>query len=243
VPARALPQCEPTLTCEGYRFELRKAPDETTRNFGPFVNRFNECLSEGNKLQKQIDGLTASSQPSQVQAIKTALINLANHHSIVNCDLIKRISDISSTGPINEVKQALSAINFELAFACVCSALLPPCAPPEEENCIALATVTLNCRQGCNVVKICNVENRRQLVTLPALKYWFEGLLVALRLGDTLRNFCCRAREFQPGTVSRPDAVNSFLNQMMTQGETMNSQAVFKHLGTLMKEIAAFTRQ
>lgn len=247
VPTKTLPQCEPTLTCEGFRFELRKAPDEGKRDFGPFINKITECGNEAVKLAGAIQALTPSSTPSQIQAVKTALINFANQHSIVICGLIQAIQNIP-TSPIDVVKNRLTEVLIELIFQCVCSALLPPCAPPAEDNCVPLATITLNCRQGCNVVRICSVEHRQQLVTMPALKYWFEGLLKAF-FGRALKNLCCQERDFEIGagpgigTVGRPVALNNLVNQMMQQGGTMNSQAVFKHLGALFKEMTAFTRQ
>ncbi len=244
VPAKAMPQCEPTVLCEGYKFQLRKVPTAPTkRDLGEFINRLQACLKDFTPLQTSIDNLNNSTQPSQIQAIKATLIALANQHSIYDCGLLKRIADVSSTAPINEVKQSLSNINFELFKECFCSALLPPCGPPADENCVPLATITLNCRGGCNVVKICNLENRRILVTLPTLKYWLEGLFRLLRIGDVITNLCCEERELRIGAVSRPDLLQSIFNQAVRQGGTISSQAVFQQLGVMLKEITAFTRQ
>ena len=63
--------------------------------------RLQECLKDFTQPQTAIDNLSTSSQPAnQILAIKATLTNLANHHSISDCALFKRISDVSSTAPI-----------------------------------------------------------------------------------------------------------------------------------------------
>jgi hypothetical protein len=244
VPTKALAQCEPTVVCEGYRFQLRKVPPATTkRDLGEFINRMEACFKDFTQLQITIINLNNNTQPSQIQAIKATLIALANQHSIYDCGLLQRIADISSTAPIDEVKVSLTEVNFELFKECFCSSLLPPCGPPADENCVPLATVTLNCRGGCNVVKVCNLENRRILVTLPALKYWLEGLFRLLGISKSLAKLCCEETEFQIGAVSRPDLLTGIFNQAVQQGGTISPEQVFQHLGVMFKELTVFTRQ
>ena len=239
------PQCEPTVQCEGYKFQLRKAsPTATKGDLGELVNGLQECLKDFTQPQTAIDNLSTSSQPAnQILAIKATLTNLANHHSISDCALFKRISDVSSTAPIGEVQQTLSLINFELFKECFCSALLPSCGPPADENCVPLATVTLNCKGGCNVVRICNVENRRLVITIPTLEYWLESLFRLLGVGDAVSQLCCRESGPRFDAVSRPDLMSSIFNQAVRQGGTVSSQFVFQQLGALWKEMTAFTRQ
>lgn len=239
------PQCEPTVQCEGYKFQLRKvSPTATKGDLGELVNGIQECLKDFTQPQTAIDNLSTSSQPvNQILAIKATLTNLANHHSISDCALFKRISDVSSTAPIGEVQQTLSLINFELFKECFCSAFLPSCGPPADENCVPLATVTLNCKGGCNVVSICNVENRRLVITVPTLEYWLESLFRLLGVGDALSQLCCRESGPRFDAVSRPDLMSSIFNQAVRQGGTISSQFVFQQLGALWKEMTAFTRQ
>src|SRR5262249_4548290 len=137
----------------------------------------------------------------------------------------------------------LSGINFELFKECFCSALLPPCASSADENCVPIATITLNCKAGCNVVKICNLENRRLLITLPTLKYWLEGLFRLLRIGDAVTRLCCREPVLEIGTVSRPDLMSNIFNEAVREGGTVSPQFVFQQLGAFFKEMAAFTNQ
>jgi hypothetical protein len=92
-------------------------------------------------------------------------------------------------------------------------------------------------------VKICNLENRRILVTLPTLKYWLEGLFRLLGIDNALAKLCCEEPEIQIDAVSRPDLLNSIFNQAVQEGGTINAKAVFQHLGVMLKDLTAFMRQ
>jgi len=240
-PAKTAPQCEPTVLCEGYKFQLRRSPAPSTkRDLGEFINRLQQCLKDFTQLQTSINNLNSSTPPSQIQTIKTTLIALANQHSIYDCSVLKRISDISSTAPITEVQQSLSSANFELFKDCFCSALLPPCSPQADDNCVPLATLTLNCKNGCNIVRVCNLENRRILVTLPTLQYWLEGLFRLLHVGEAVTELCCGERQIPLGVVAG-DLMSSLFNDAVQHGGTISAQSVFQYLGVFFKQMTAFT--
>jgi len=242
VPTKSLPQCEPTVLCEGFQFQLRKAPDESKPDFGEFVRRIQECVKLSTELQALVIGLTL---PSQIEPVKAKFTTLANQHAIGDCGLLQRIAGISSTLPINEVKQQLILIAVEIFAACLCATLLPPCAPSAEENCVPLATLTLNCRDGCNVVRVCNVENRSMLVTMPTLKYYLEGFFKALRLGEVFRRLCCEdlTPRFTPGepqlAAGQRTAVDNLINHLVQPGEVVNRKSIFQHLARIVQEVAA----
>jgi len=226
------------VLCEGYKFQLRKAPDEATPGFGEFIDRIQECSKLTQEFQSLITGLNNA---SQIEPVKARFITIANQHSIYDCGLLKKIADVSSTD-VNSAKQSLLSIAIEIFLHCVCSAFLPPCAPPAEDNCVPIATLTLNCRAGCNVVKICDLENRRILVTMPALKYWLEGVFKALKLGDIFRRLCCE--DFlRVGAVARPDALQSLINHLTQPGAKVNRQTLLQDLGLMLKDIAAAAKQ
>ena len=239
-------QCEPTVLCEGFKFQLKKVPAILTkRDRGEFLNRLAQCLKDFSQLKGSIDNLGDNPQPSQVELIKGTLIALANQHSIFDCRVLKGLANLS-TVPLNEVKEALTVITFELFRECFCSAILPPCDPPAEDNCVPLATLTINCMDGCNVVKICNLENRRLLITMPALNYWLEGLIRALRTGDILTRLCCGEFEFQtPGlatTSSRPDPLQGLFAKAVKGGGTIEPRAAFQFLQALWQEMTEVLR-
>jgi len=248
------PQCEPTITCEGYTFQLRKVPPPATRrDLGDLVNRLRDCLNELARLQIQINKLNQSSQPAtQILAIKNALINLMNQHSIYKCDLFQRIAQVEPVPPVvigapsaaSTVHAALSAITRELFIECVCSALLPPCPAPAEDNCVPIATLTLNCAGGCHVVRICNWENRRLSVNFPTLEYWFTAFLRLLGVSDAFNRICCGPeRGPQVDDVAPVNVLDSIFNQAVGSGGNVDSQVVSQQLGALLMEMLAFTRR
>ena len=239
VPARTLPQCEPTVLCEGFQFQLRKAPDESKTDFGEFVRRIQECSRLSRQIQDLINGLNSQ---TQIELVKAKVAALAQQHSIGDCTLLQRIAEIPSTLPFDEVRRQLRNIAVEIFAECLCSALLPPCAPPAEENCVPLATLTLNCRDGCNIVRVCNMENRSMVVTMPALKYWLEGLFKAVPLGDFLRRLCCEeGSQFIPGRGFT--AMGNLINHLTQPNEIVNRKTIFQHLGRVLQEIEASARQ
>jgi hypothetical protein len=92
-----------------------------------------------------------------------------------------------------QVLEVLAAI-FQ---KCLCGALLPPCPGPELNDCVPIATVTVT-RGRCAVRHICNIGNRRFLVTWPAVQYWLSWLPLFsswIPGGSTLRKLidaiCC----------------------------------------------------
>lgn len=245
------PQCEPTVTCEGYNFKLRKLPVKPLEQSpGELIERLRECLNEIAKLQAILNRVDDSSQPgTEILAIRNALLDLMNQHSIYNCDLFQRISQVEINVPSTGIstgtnaQSSLSTLIQELFRECVCSALLPPCPPPAEDNCVPIATLTLNCKAGCRVVRICNWENRRLLIGFPTLEYWFESLIRQLGISDIFARLCCAQRTPQFEGISRLDVVDNIFNEAVLGGGNISSQAVFRHLGNMLKEMASFTNQ
>jgi hypothetical protein len=115
---------------------------------------------------------------------------------------------------------------------CLCAALLPPCPLPADADCVPIATVTVS-RGKCRVKKICNIANRKFLLTFPILQYWLSwlpifnsganagpanpgGVVVGgakpPSLRDLVEALCCkpiRQRPREPGVVDQP-AVGGF---------------------------------
>ena len=249
------PQCEPTVTCEGYGFRLRKAPLEQPGDLGEWFNRLRKCLSDLAKLQKSVIGLNDANQPAtQFLAIKSALLELMEHHAIYNCDLYQRIVQVELPTPGPEggvvvpgstVQQNLTLLIRELFRECFCSTLLPPCPAPVGDNCVPIATLTLNCKDGCRLMRICNLEHRRTIVTFPILGYFLEPFLKQLSLPDLLTRLCCAPIrrppiEVQP-TILAPAPRGDFLDRLFDDAVQRNGSVspklVYEHLGELLKEI------
>src|SRR5262245_11158982 len=64
-PPKTPPQCEPTITCEGYTFQIRKAPKITSNSDpGAMINNIAACLKSLAGLQQTLNGLSnAANQP------------------------------------------------------------------------------------------------------------------------------------------------------------------------------------
>jgi hypothetical protein len=98
----------------------------------------------------------------------------------------------------------------EAAQECICSALLPPCPEPIEDNCVPLATVTVNCKSGCHIVRVCNWENRQTVPTVPSLGYWLGGFLRTAGVAEFLVNMCCEPVDrSEPPRFSGPALIGS----------------------------------
>jgi hypothetical protein len=191
-------QCEPTVTCEGYTFQLRKLGIQETGNLGRMVTAVQECLADLSKIQSFLNGLSSSQHALQdVLAIRDELIRLIDEHALYDCKLYDRINNSplpNATTPVSVVQQYFRAIVLEMFQACLCSALLPACPPPAEDNCVPIATLTINCKGGgCHIVKVCNWEHRRLVIGFPTLEYWFGALLTQSGLPQALERLCCEA--------------------------------------------------
>jgi hypothetical protein len=200
-------QCEPTVTCEGYTFQIRKAPLPPLRTErtdpGKLFHRIADCLKELVELQGTVSALAFELTPrlSAIHVIRQALIAVLEQHGMHNCDLYKRVLQPlpflpgPEAGTVinrnNEVQTYFAPLLNDAAQECICSALLPPCPEPIEDNCVPLATVTVNCKSGCHIVRVCNWENRQIVPTVPSLGYWFGGFLRTVGMAESLMDLCC----------------------------------------------------
>ena len=97
---------------------------------------------------------------------------------------------------------ALDESWMQIVTECFCSALLPACPPSSTSNCVPLAVVTVNTgssystanRVGgaspCQVIDICNWQERKLLITWPTILYWLSWIPWQ-RLRDAIATICC----------------------------------------------------
>ena len=221
---RVPPQCEPTQTCEGYYFKVFLAPTTNrdpnstvggvavnTSNLGAMFQRFINCLLELYASVPSAPAATATLDQIRQWCcdVRDALLDVAAGHGTTNCRLIDALTDLcptpaAGTTPqqyLNSVTARLAAIVRQLLIDCFCSALLPPCPGPVEDPCVPLATITVR-RTPCKVVRICNLENRKFLTTLPNLQYWLSWVPYVRQLREALNRVCCRPADFSVGTIT-----------------------------------------
>ena len=254
-PTRSTPQqCEPTLTCEGYTFQLRKAPKTDRRDLGELINRLRACLRELVLLEQELIELV---NRGQLHAFQEAVMAYMEHHSIHNCELVQALLRLrmqleptgTATPSAGAATQALiRQFMLEMLRDCVCSAILPPCPSPAEDNCVPLATLTINCREGCQIKHICNWKHRRLVVTFPNLEYWLQFLFRQSGLSEVIAALCCGPllrRGFDQGdstfaattaatTAASPNIWAAMFDEAAKGEGIVTSKSIFENLRTMM---------
>lgn len=206
------PQCEPTLTCEGYTFAVYKLPRaERGRHVDPgvLVKRFICCLvplfehltklPSGHVTTKQMyDWLT-----NFIDVVRDFLVE----EGLYDCVAVRKLNAVVvpvPSGPLPQYMHVWSAAFVQVLEVlaavfqkCLCGALLPPCPGSELNDCVPIATVTVT-RDPCAVRHICNIGNRKFLMTWPSVQYWLSWLPLFsswIPAGTTLRklfdSLCC----------------------------------------------------
>jgi hypothetical protein len=221
-------------------------------DLGEWFNRLRDCLDDLLKLKAAVDALPTSSNPqAQLQAIKAALIDWIEHHSIYNCTLYQQVIQVEIVqnpdggGGVPAAQLILDRIILELFRECVCSTLLPPCPLPADDNCVPIATLTLNCKGGCNVVRICNLEHRRIVITFPILQYFLGGIFKAANFSQILTRLCCSESRFTRGDVilapavaaAEIDPIDQIFNDAVKAGGVINRRQVLQRLAALVQDI------
>jgi hypothetical protein len=248
--AKTPAQCEPTLTCEGYTFQIQKArplpPRADARPPGALVSNISECLKELASIQEAVNDLI-NTGANGVNNIKAALLEYLEHQPVHNCALEQEIRPFTLTveGGIGGAQVFFRALLRELLRECICSALLPPCPEPVEDDCVPIATITVNCKDGCRVVRVCNWEQRRIVVTFPTIEYWFEVLLRQSGLTELLTRFCCAPLQREGAAfVGETDLVESLLTDAAQNQEQVVTKSIYQKLGEMLKGLLAkFTGQ
>jgi hypothetical protein len=209
-PGPVPPQCEPTLTCEGYTFAVYKEqPEKDGRRVdaGALIRRFICCfqplLEQLTKLPAQ--NATPDARQDWLISLVTTLREFLIVEGLYDCDIAARLSAVAlpSRGePANtyltkwsSATLAVIAIIAAIFQKCLCAALLPPCPPPEMNDCVPIATLTV-ARGRCRVRHICNIGSRRFVLTFPSIQYWLSWLppLAAPKgqtLADHIEGICC----------------------------------------------------
>jgi hypothetical protein len=187
--ANALPdQCEPTLTCEGYRFVVYKAPKPSynQRQFGAAAKRFLCCiLPLFQELGAPPTGNNANQQKAidWVYTLRDAVRDFIINEGFYDCQIAARFAAVSVPAvgnssaklytDLTESAYGYVSIGLLALQKCLCAALLPPCPDPSQTDCVPLATVSV-ARGHCRVLKVCNLAARKFLVTLPNITYWLS---------------------------------------------------------------------
>lgn len=203
------PQCEPTLTCEGYTFKLvksqpttvigRRTPLTELLSTSALARSVIQCLLN---MLGQIGQFPQNPTPQQLTdlccTLKSQIMNLLQTANVHDCTLGQQVGDVVCPDPndplfIDKIGQAFTALAQILVAIfkeCVCSALLPPCATDSPGDCVPLATLTIRTADQ-KVVSICNWSSRKFAVTVPMLGYWLDWIPIFDSLRKAMVDLCC----------------------------------------------------
>lgn len=191
------PQCEPTAICESYRFEVCKLQNSVSTGAippGPLIERLQCCI-------KLFTGVIPPFPPNPSQqdlqnfccTLKENLAELLAAHPGHACQLSAQLALLCQNAVYNSIAEILIAalpILVQVLEDCLCSALLPPCPAPVDDDRIFLATITIR-RRDCAIIEICNWDQRKFAVGFPTLAYWLSPLHVGATLKQLIAKLCC----------------------------------------------------
>jgi hypothetical protein len=220
----APPACEPTVTCEAYRYEVFLAPTDTNPPLvgGDFLAQLKCCFQSIFP-----NGISVPTSPPTGQNnlqwsnfccnLRQALMQYLVSRGGTDCEAIAKLRTMTCPAPesTNFLQELLTALTeevivlFEIFVGCFCSAALPPCLPPGDPR-VPLAAVTVR-TSDCTILKICDwTLLRKHVVTTRTLGYWFGWLPFAPLIREFLQFACCnlfnlpeQLGSFAPRTTGR----------------------------------------
>jgi len=255
-------QCEPTMVCEGYRYEVFRAPaaDPEKAELGDMLGRMAKCLECLRPLYKLIFaglGNAPDMQPVELFnlccQIKMSLETLLMKNPTTNCQMLEDLAAIVCPPPADHARTPyfsmfsetfgrIAVVVTDYLFHCLCSGLLPPCPETADDPRVVLATVTV-CKGDCKIVKICNWTTLRKFVTtFPNLQYWLSWLPFERRLRDALEKSCCGKRKIfgfrdRPQSAARSKAVSGlFLDALKGEASSVTADGLVRGIAGVKNE-------
>ena len=203
------PQCEPTLTCEGYSFIAYIAPPRNpafdVKPKGEWRRRYDKCEAALTAILSAIEkGADNQQAYTWFHEFKSTLQDFFRDYPTHDCSYLENLNGIDLLPPPQNAQTdamwktnaflpsvgKITAVAAEYWVHCLCSTLLPPCPQPVECNCIPLATVKVR-RSDCRILEVCNWGPRRHVVTFPHLEYWLSPLGSQETLSAAIAKLCC----------------------------------------------------
>jgi hypothetical protein len=211
--------CEPRLICEGYRLDVIPAPpkikdptDPTSGRSlalgpGTLTHEINCCREAALKLMAQapqVGGITPSQAYEACCRYQDAVRNFLLTASLARCELTDALSLISCPPPstqapapvppagylaqVTQTVQSLTRLLAVYIYDCMCLSLLPPCPPEPAEDRLILACLTI---KDDKIVRICQHQERRHVLSFPTLAYWLSSLPLGATLSKAVNCLCC----------------------------------------------------
>lgn len=247
-------QCEPTVLCEGYAFEVCQLPPPSLRtgaqpDVGALTAALQCCIT---LYKKYIASPPADQTLSGIKnwccSVREGLAELFAGHPGHTCALAEQIGALCTdppqgTNPSTYLTQILTAVSTLLTsflLDCLCSSLLPPCPSPVDDDRIFLATVTVR-RKDCKILEICNWDQRRFVLTFPMLRYWLSPLPFAKNLKNNIAKLCCAApASFTKGSRAFAAGFNADYAAKMNSAQLpLTAEAYSANLGAIFAQAIA----
>jgi len=189
-------QCQPTIVCESYRFEVCKIQTQLKpkTQTGALTQRFLNCLTA---LQGLVSAPPASDNATDVQnwccAIRQNLLDFFADNPGYTCSIPQKLAALCQSGTdVQTIKLQVGFMLAQYIKDCFCAAFLPPCPCPVQDASVPLATITVSKTNGvCSIVSICNLDVRKFATTFPNLAYWLSVLPTIRDLRSALAKVCC----------------------------------------------------
>jgi hypothetical protein len=224
-PRTAPPECEPTVICEGFSFDVFRAPKVTETKDrrklltlgGPLFERVMCCI------QPLIDEIPTPPEDQgserRVQwnlwccQAKAAILGYLASHPGTYCSLSATLQQLACPDPkldgpvfqeaMQAALQVFAQVLIEIMLDCVCTALLPPAPDGSTDDRLPLAVVKVR-KRDCVVMEICNwTPLRRFVMTFPSISYWLSWLPLGAMLRELIHRICCRP--FVARTIPSPN--------------------------------------
>jgi hypothetical protein len=212
----APPACEPTVTCEGYRYEVFRAPTAVKGVIGAttvsglagfssviggeLFQRLTCCANDLVKAILPLPGANATPQDWYQWCCRTkqAMIEHFGRYPVGDCAVVYKLQSLACPDPNAQdfqafKSQSLSAlwrIFLEGLVGCLCSVLLPPCRDAGDPR-VPLALVSIR-KSDCTILSVCNwTLQRKHVLTFPTLSYWLGWLPFSGIIREWLHAICC----------------------------------------------------
>jgi len=212
-PRTAPVQCEPTIMCEGFAFEVYRMRQEEADPCRRDDSRYPLALNPDSELFQRlqccwkilIGSFPKLPNPDDSTALhrwmcsfKDFLQRYLTTKAGYNCELLARLNAIvcpsdnpKAIGQIQETIGLLLLVWLDALLACFCSALLPPCPTPHLDARVPIATFKVSA-DPCRALSVCNwTHHRKMATTFPTLLYWAEILPFGVQLRCLLEHICC----------------------------------------------------
>ncbi|MEO0423484.1 MAG: hypothetical protein AAF184_14200 [Pseudomonadota bacterium] len=220
-PRGAPNECEATVICEGYQFEVFRKPEDADDDSrgdddnpfalefdGAIIERFNCCV-QGlvNAIPLPPGEFTLDVIPQNADAwhqwccrTRAALIDWMSRQPTTNCERLRELQRIVCPAPsptsdfalaILDVAEQYVYILVDELLNCLCLALLPPAPGASHDSRVPIASVRVR-GADCEVLRVCNWTTCRPMVnTWPSMGYWMGLFPIVDMLRRLLDEWCC----------------------------------------------------